>query len=333
MTKKKAIITGVQGYVPDYILTNQELETMVNTSDDWIVSRTGIKERRILKEEGLGTSHMAVIAVKKLLEKTNVNPEEIELIICATVTPDFYSHPATANIISHEVGAHNAYGYDLVAACSSFINALATASQFIETGKHKKVIVAGADKMSSIVDYQDRKTCVLFGDGAGAVLLEASEDENEGVQDYILKTDGVGIPMLQIKAGGSRKPTSYDSIEAREHYMYQEGSSVYKYAVNSMANVSIEILEKNNLHVNDVNWLVPHQANKRIIKSTVDSLKLPEEKVMYNIHKYGNTTNASMPLCLWEYEPLLKKGDNIILTAFGAGFTWGSIYIKWAYNS
>ena len=330
MKKIRAVIKGVSGYVPDYVLTNQELEKTVNTSNEWIKTRTGIEERRILKEEGLGTSHMAIIAVKDLLKKTNVKPSEIELMICATVTPDFYSHPATANIICHSVGAKNAFGYDLQAACSSFINALVTAAQFIETGRHKKIIVVGADKMSSIVDYEDRKTCVLFGDGAGAVLLEASEND-EGIQDYILKADGVGVPHLHIKAGGSRKPSSYKTVMSKEHFMYQEGAVTFKFAVTNMANVSIEILKKNNLNSSDIDWLVPHQANKRIIDSTVSKLGISDDIVMYNIHKYGNTTNASIPLCLSEYEHLLKKGDNLILVAFGAGFTWGSVYLKWAY--
>ena len=331
MKKIRAAITGVHGYVPDYVLTNSELATIVDTSDEWITARTGIKERRILKEEGLGTSHMGILAVNGLLEKTNVNPNEIELLICATVTPDYVSHPATANIICHAVGANKAFGYDLQAACSSFINALVTAAQFIESGRHKKIIVVGADKMSSIADYQDRKTCILFGDGAGAVLLEGTK-EKEGLIDYILKTDGTGVPFLHIPAGGSRKPTSYETVKAREHYMYQEGSVAFKFAVTHMAGVSVEILEKNDLKESEISWLVPHQANKRIIDATVNKLGISSNKVMYNIHKYGNTTNASMPLCLWEYEPFLKRGDNLIFAAFGAGFTWGSIYLKWAYD-
>ncbi|WP_299760797.1 beta-ketoacyl-ACP synthase III [uncultured Pontibacter sp.] len=331
MSKITAAITGVSGYVPDYVLTNQELETMVETNDEWITSRTGIKERRILKGEGMGTSHIAVPAVKDLLEKTNTKPEEVDLLICATTTPDMV-FPATANLITAEVGAVNAFGYDLQAACSGFLFALATASKFVESGQYKKVIVVGADKMSSIVDYTDRATCIIFGDGGGAVMLEPNT-EGLGIQDSILKSDGSGAPFLHMKAGGSRKPATIETVEAREHYAFQEGQQVFKFAVKGMADVSAEIMERNQLTGDDVAWLVPHQANKRIIEATANRMGLSNEKVMLNIHKYGNTTSGTIPLCLWEYESQLKKGDNIVLAAFGGGFTWGAIYLKWAYDS
>lgn len=327
---------GVGGYVPDYILTNDELSTMVETSDEWIYSRTGIKERRLLKGEGenegelLGTSYMCVKAIEELLSKTQTQPHEIDLIICATVTPD-YVFPSTANLIQEKIGAKNAWSYDLQAACSGFIYALATGAQFIETGRYKKVIVVGGDKMSSIIDYQDRKTCIIFGDGAGAVLLEPSNDEN-GIIDFILKADGSGVKYLNCKAGGSRRPASYETVKNREHYAYQDGATVFKYAVTHMADVSVEILTKNNLTGSDIDWLVPHQANKRIIDATAERMGLKPEKVMLNIEKYGNTTAATIPLCLWEYEKKLKKGDKIIMSAFGGGFTWGAIYLKWAYD-
>lgn len=331
MSKITAAITGVSGYVPDYVLTNQELETMVETNDEWITSRTGIKERRILKGEGMGTSHIAVPAVKDLLKKTNTKPEEVDLLICATTTPDMV-FPATANLITAEVGAVNAFGYDLQAACSGFLFALATASKFVESGQYKKVIVVGADKMSSIVDYTDRATCIIFGDGGGAVMLEPNT-EGLGIQDSILKSDGSGAPFLHMKAGGSRKPATIETVEAREHYAFQEGQQVFKFAVKGMADVSAEIMERNQLTGDDVAWLVPHQANKRIIEATANRMGLSNEKVMLNIHKYGNTTSGTIPLCLWEYESQLKKGDNIVLAAFGGGFTWGAIYLKWAYDS
>jgi len=331
MGKINAAITGVQGYVPDYILTNKELETLVDTNDEWIVSRTGVKERRILKEEGKGSSELGTQAIKGLLAKTNTSAEEIDLIICATATPDMV-FPSTACIIANNVGAKNAFAYDLMAACSGFLFALSTASKFIETGTYKKVIVVGADKMSSIVDYTDRATCIIFGDGAGAVLLEPTED-GLGIQDAILKSDGAGMEFLHMKAGGSKRPASHATIDAKEHFIFQDGQPVFKAAVKSMADVSEEIMERNNLSADDVAWLVPHQANKRIIDATARRMGVGSEKVMLNIEKYGNTTNGTIPLCLWEWESQLNKGDNIILAAFGGGFTWGSIFIKWAYDS
>ena len=331
MRRITAAITGVQGYVPDYILTNKELETLVDTNDEWITSRTGVKERRILKEEGQGSSNLGAKAIKGLLSKTNTNAEDIDLIICATATPDMI-FPATACIIADKVGAKNAFAYDLMAACSGFLFALSTASKFIETGTYKKVIVVGADKMSSIVDYTDRSTCIIFGDGAGAVLLEANND-GLGIQESILKSDGSGREFLHMKAGGSAKPASYKTIDAREHFVFQDGQPVFKAAVKNMADVSEEIMKRNNLSADDVAWLVPHQANKRIIDATARRMGVGDEKVMLNIQKYGNTTNGTVPLCLWEWENQLKKGDNIILAAFGGGFTWGSIYLKWAYDS
>lgn len=330
MKKTRAVITGVQGWVPDYILTNRELETMVDTNDEWIVTRTGIKERRILKGEDKGTSLIGINAVKGLLKKTNTNPEDIDLIICATVTPDM-PFPATANIIADGVGAINSYSFDISAACSGFLYALTIGSQFIETGMHKKVIIIGADKMSSIIDYQDRATCIIFGDGGGAVLLEPTT-EDVGVIDSLLHSDGSGAPYLHMKAGGSRKPATMETIAAREHYAFQEGASVFKFAVTNMAEVSAEIMERNNLTAEDVSWLVPHQANKRIIDATANRMGIGPDKVMLNIEKYGNTTAGTLPLCLWDYESRLKKGDNIILAAFGGGFTWGSIYLKWGYD-
>ena len=331
MGKINAAITGIQGYVPDYILTNKELESLVDTNDEWIVSRTGVKERRILKEEGKGSSELGTKAIKGLLAKTNTSAEEIDLIICATATPDMV-FPSTACIIANNVGAKNAFAYDLMAACSGFLFALSTASKFIETGTYKKVIVVGADKMSSIVDYTERATCIIFGDGAGAVLLEPNKD-GLGIQDAILKSDGAGIEFLHMKAGGSAKPASHDTIDAKEHFIFQDGQPVFKAAVKSMADVSAEIMERNNLSADDVAWLVPHQANKRIIDATARRMGVGNEKVMLNIEKYGNTTNGTIPLCLWEWESKLNKGDNIILAAFGGGFTWGSIFIKWAYDS
>lgn len=327
-TKTRAAIKGVHAYVPDYILTNQELEKIVDTTDEWITSRTGIKERRILKGEGLGTSYMATKAVKGLLEKTNTDPLDIDVIICATTTPDLV-FPATANIVANEVGAKKSFSYDVQAACSGFLYSLITASQFIETGKYKKIIVIGADKMSSIIDYTDRSTCIIFGDGAGAVLLEASEEY--GIIDSVLQSDGAGHLYLHQKAGGSRRPPSHETIDAREHYVYQEGAVVYKHAVLHMAEAVEQVMQQNQLDGNNLNWLVPHQANKRIIEAVASKMQLPAEKVMMNIHKYGNTTNGTLPLCLFDYESQLKKGDNLILTAFGGGFTWGAAYLKWAY--
>ncbi len=331
MAKLKAAITGVNGYVPDYVLTNQELETMVDTNDEWITSRTGIKERRILKGEGLGTSVMATEAVKGLLDKTNTNPEDVDLIICATITPDM-PFPSTANIVSANVGATNAFSYDIGAACSGFIYGLTTGSKFIESGMYKKVIVIGGDKMSSIIDYTDRATCIIFGDGAGAVLLEAAEEE-EGIIDSIHKSDGNGVNFLRMKAGGSRYPATHETVDAREHYVFQDGATVFKFAVTNMADVAAQIMERNNLTADEVDWLVPHQANKRIIDATANRMGVTDDKVMMNIEKYGNTTAGTLPLLLWDYEKQLKKGDNLVLAAFGGGFTWGSIFVKWAYNS
>ena len=331
MGKITAAITGVQGYVPNYILTNKELESLVDTTDEWIISRTGIKERRILKGRGKGSSDMGAEAVNKLLVKINSTAEEIDLIICATATPDMI-FPSTACVIADKIGATNCFAYDLMAACSGFLYALSTASKFIETGTYKKVVVVGADKMSSIVDYQDRATCIIFGDGAGAVMLEPS-DEGLGIQDAILESDGSGREFLHMKAGGSVRPASYETIDAREHYIFQDGQSVFRAAVKNMADVSAEIMERNNLTADDIAWLVPHQANKRIIDATARRMGVGDEKVMLNIEKYGNTTNGTIPLCLWEWEDQLNKGDNIILAAFGGGFTWGSIYLKWAYDS
>ena len=329
--KIKSSISGVFGYVPDYVLTNKELEKFVNTTDKWIVTRTGIKERRILKGNLQGTSVIGTKSVKGLLEKTNTDAKEIDLIICATVTPDM-AFPSTANLISHEVGATNSYSFDISAACSGFLYALATASQFIEAGTHKKVIVIGADKMSSIVNYEDRKNCVLFGDGGGAVLLEPSIDDT-GIQDFILKSDGSGGSMLCLKAGGSKKPASIETVNNKEHFIYQEGSSIFKLAVTKMADVSEEIMLNNKLTSNKIAYLIPHQANKRIIDATANRMGIGPEKVLLNIEKYGNTTAGTIPLCFWDFEKLFKKGDNLILTSFGGGFTWGSIYLKWSYNS
>lgn len=330
MSKIRAAITGVHGYVPDYILTNKELEGMVETSDEWIVSRTGIKERRILKGENRGTSVIGVESVKGLLAKTNTNPAEIDLILCATVTPDM-PFPATANIIADQVGAVNSFGYDLSAACSGFLYGLATGASFIESGMYKKVIVIGADKMSAIIDYTDRATCIIFGDGGGAVLLEPST-EDVGVMDSILKSDGSGAPFLHMKAGGSLKPATVETVQNREHFAYQEGATVFKFAVTKMADVAAEVMERNHLTGDDVRFLVPHQANKRIIDATAKRMGISDEKVMLNIERYGNTTAGTLPLCLWDYESQLKKGDNLILAAFGGGFTWGATWIKWAYD-
>ena len=329
MTQIRAAIKGVAGYVPDYILTNAELEKIVDTNDEWILTRTGIRERRILKGDGLGASDVGAKAVEELLRKTCTSPDEVDMLICATVTPDM-QFPATANIISDKVGIKNAFGYDLNAGCSGFLFALVTASKFVESGSHKKVIVVGAEKMSSIVDYQDRATCIIFGDGAGAVLLEPAED-GLGILDSKMQVDGSGRQFLHQKAGGSVKPASHATVDAREHYIFQDGQTVFKMAVSKMADVSEEIMHRNGLKSEDVTWLVPHQANMRIIEATARRMKLPKEQVMINIENYGNTTAATLPLCLWEWEPRLKKGDNIILSAFGAGFTWGSVYLKWAY--
>ncbi len=330
MSLVKAAITGVHGYVPPDILTNQDLEKMVDTNDEWIRTRTGVETRHILRGEGLGTSDMAVEAVRGLLTKKGLTPADIDLLICATVTPD-HLFPATANIICDKIGAKNAWGFDINAACSGFIYTLVTASQFIETGKYKRVVVVGADKMSSIVDYTDRSTCILFGDGAGAVLLEPNSD-GYGVLDSILRSDGQGRHYLYQKAGGSVMPASAESVENRLHFVYQEGQPVFKAAVTGMADVSAEIMEKNNLGPDDVAWLVPHQANLRIIDATARRMGVGQDKIMINIQRYGNTTAATIPLCLWDWEKELHKGDNLILSAFGGGFTWGSIYVKWAFD-
>lgn len=331
MSKIIAAITAVNGYVPDYVLTNKELETMIDTTDEWITSRTGIKERRILKGEGKGASIMAVEAVKGLCEKRGISPKEIDLLICCTVTAD-HIFPATANIITDKIGATNAFGFDLNAACSGFIYGLVTGSKFVESGTHKKVVVVGVDKMSALMNYEDRTTCIIFGDGGGAVLLEPNE-EGYGVRDSILKSDGSGFQFLNQKAGGSAYPPTLETVANKEHHVFQDGQPVFKFAVTNMADVSAEIMEKNNLSADDVSWLVPHQANKRIIDATARRMGLSDEKVMLNIQKYGNTTSGTIPLCLWEWENQLKKGDNIILSAFGGGFTWGAIWVKWAYNS
>lgn len=327
MNKINAAITGVFGYVPPYILTNKELEGMVDTNEEWIVSRTGIQERRILKGEDMGTSVMGIEAVKGLLEKTGTRPEDVDLLICATVTPDM-PFPATANIIASAVGAINAFSYDINAACSGFLYGLVTGSKFIESGSHKKVIVVGGDKMSSIIDYTDRSTCIIFGDGAGAVLLEPNT-EGLGVIDSILLSDGAGAEYLHQKAGGSRRPASHETVDARQHFVYQEGQAVYKFAVTNMADVSARIMEQNGLVADDIAWLVPHQANKRIIDATANRMGIGPEKVMLNIHKFGNTTAGTLPLCLWDYEDQLNKGDLLVLSAFGGGFTWGAVLVRW----
>lgn len=326
--KITAAITAVGHFLPEYILTNAELETIVDTKDEWIRDRTGISERRILKGNK-GVSFMAEKAVLELCERRGISPMEIDLLIVATVTPD-YTFPATANIVADRIGAKKAWGFDIEAACSGFLYALVSASKFIETGAHKKVVVVGADKMSSIIDYQDRNTCIIFGDGAGAVLLEPNT-EGLGIQDSVLHSDGSGCQYLHMKAGGSLNETSVRSALRQEHYVHQEGKTVFKFAVTQMADVGVEIMEKNNLKAEDIAWLVPHQANKRIIDATSNRMGLPDEKVMVNIHKYGNTTSGTLPICLYEWEKKMKKGDNIILAAFGGGFTWGAVYIKWAY--
>jgi 3-oxoacyl-[acyl-carrier-protein] synthase III len=327
----RAAITGVSGYVPKDILSNKDLETMVDTNDEWIVSRTGIKTRHILKGEGLGTSDMAAPAVLELLRKTGTKPEEVGALICATVTPD-HLFPATANIICDKVGIKDALSFDLGAACSGFLFALVTGAQYIETGMFKKVIVVGADKMSSIVDYTDRSTCVIFGDGAGAVMLEPTNDDT-GILDSILRSDGSGRDFLHQKGGGSVNPATEQTVKDKMHYIFQEGKTVFKFAVTKMADVSAEIMDKNNLTADDVAWLVPHQANLRIIDATARRMGVNDSKVMVNIDRYGNTTSATIPLCLMEWESRLNKGDNIVLAAFGGGFTWGSILIKWSYDS
>lgn len=332
MDKKiTAAITSVGAYVPDYVLTNKELETMVDTTDEWIKTRTGVEERRILKGENKGVSEMAIPAVLELCKKRGIDPVEIDCLICCTVTPDM-TFPATANIICYNVGAVNAFGFDLSAACSGFLFGVTTGASFIESGRYKKVVVVGTDKMSGIVDYTDRTTCVLFGDAAGAILLEP-DTEGYGVLDSLLKSDGSGCDYLHMKAGGSRKPASIETVMAKEHYIFQEGPQVFKFAVKGMADNSFDLLQRNNLTGDDIAWLVPHQANKRIIDATANRMGLSTDKVMINIQRYGNTTSATIPLCLWEWEKQLKKGDLIVLAAFGGGFTWGATLVKWAYNS
>ncbi|SEP72757.1 beta-ketoacyl-ACP synthase III [Flavobacterium urocaniciphilum] len=330
MNKITAAITAIGSYVPDFVLSNQVLETLVDTNDEWITSRTGIKERRLLKEEGQGTSFMAIKAAQNLLEKANLNPKEIDLIIMATATPDM-PVASTGVYVATQIGATNAFAYDLQAACSSFLFGMSTASAYIQSGKYKKVLLIGADKMSSIIDYTDRATCIIFGDGAGAVLFEPNTD-GLGLQDEILKSDGIGREFLKIDAGGSILPASEETVKNKQHFVFQDGKTVFKYAVSGMADVSEKIMERNNLTHDDVNWLVAHQANKRIIDATANRMGVEESKVLINIHRYGNTTSATLPLLLCDFEDQLKKGDNLIFAAFGGGFTWGAIYLKWAYN-
>ncbi|EAR13762.1 3-oxoacyl-(acyl carrier protein) synthase [Polaribacter irgensii 23-P] len=331
MTKITAAISAVGKYVPEYVLTNKELESYVETNDEWITSRTGIKERRILKGEGLGTSYMAIKASEDLFKKGNIDPKEIDLVIVATATPDL-PIASTAAYVASEIGAINAFGYDLQAACSSFLYGMSTAAAYIASGMYKKVLLIGADKMSSIIDYSDRATCIIFGDGAGAALFEPNH-EGLGLQDEYLRSDGVGRDFLRIEAGGSLMPTTKETVAGKKHYVYQEGKTVFKYAVSNMADVAGRMLSRNNLTEPDIQWLVAHQANKRIIEATAKRVGVSPEKVMMNIHRYGNTTSATLPLLLADYETQLKKGDNLIFAAFGGGFTWGAAYLKWAYNS
>jgi 3-oxoacyl-[acyl-carrier-protein] synthase-3 len=331
MEKINAVITGVGGYVPSYVLNNTEISKMVDTDDEWIMTRVGIKERRILNEEGLGSSYMARKAAKQLIQKTGTNPEDVDILIIATSTPD-YVFPSTASILCDKLGLKNAFAFDMQAACSGFIYAIETAASFIRSGRYKKIIAVGVEKMSGVTDYGDRTTCPLFGDGAGAVLVEATTDEY-GIIDSYLRTDGKGLPFLHLKAGGSVCPPSYFTIDNRMHYIYQEGRTVFKYAVSSMPDACMEIIERNGLSKEDIAWVIPHQANKRIIDAVASRLDIPMEKVMVNIERYGNTSAATLPLCLWDFEEKLKKGDNIIFTAFGAGFTWGAVYVKWGYDT
>lgn len=332
MTNLRAVITGVHAWLPEYRLTNDELSTMVDTSDEWIMQRIGIKERRILKEKGKATSDMGAEAVKGLLKKTGTSPKDIDLILVATITPDM-SFPSTANLIAHKAGLTNAWGFDLSAACSGFLFGLETANRFITSGAYKKVILVGADMMSSITDYTDRTTCPLFGDAGTAVLIEPSEDKEVGIMDHILETDGSGGKHLYLKAGGSLHPASHETVDKKWHYVFQEGQAVFKVAVSKMADVSVELMKRNNLDTSSNLWLVPHQANMRIIEAVARRMGLAKKKVMINIEKYGNTTAATIPLCLWEWESQLKKGDDLILAAFGGGFTWGAVYLKWGYGN
>ena len=331
MSKITAAITAVGGYVPDYVLSNEILETMVDTNDEWITARTGIKERRILKDKDKGTSFLAIQAAKNLLKKNNTDPNEIDMIVMATATPDM-PVAVTGSYVATQIGAENAFSYDLMAACSSFLFGMSVAAKYIESGRYKKVLLIGADKMSSIIDYKDRTTCIIFGDGAGAALFEPNY-EGFGVQDELLRTDGSGRESLKIDAGGSLLPASAKTVENNQHVVFQDGKTVFKFAVTRMADVSEKILERNQLTGDDIQWLVPHQANNRIIDATSNRMKLVEEKVMKNIHKYGNTTSATLPLCLWDYEKKLKKGDKLVFAAFGGGFTWGAMYLTWAYDS
>jgi 3-oxoacyl-[acyl-carrier-protein] synthase-3 len=330
MTKIRAAITGIGGYIPDYVLTNDELSNMVDTTDEWIMQRIGIKERRILREPGKATSDLGARAVQDLLDRSNTDPEEIEVLITATITPDMF-FPNASNLIAHKTGLKNAWTFDMAAACSGFLFALETASNFVESGKYKKVVVVGADKMSSIVDYTDRTTCPLFGDAAACVMVEPGKDEN-GVIDRMLHVDGSGGPHLHMKAGGSLRPASHDTVDNKEHFVFQEGQTVFKFAVSNMADISVDMMKKHDIEPDDLAWLVPHQANMRIIEAVARRMGITREQVMINIHRYGNTTAATIPLCLWEWEDKLKKGDKIILSAFGGGFTWGAIYVKWAYD-
>ena len=330
MEKINAVITGVGGYVPDYVLTNDELSRMVDTTDEWIMTRIGVKERRILNEEGLGTSYMARKAAKQLVQKTGVNPDDIDAVIVCTTTPD-YHFPSTASILCDKLGLKNAFAFDLQAACCGFLYGLEVAASLVVSGRHKKVILVGADKMSSMVDYTERATCPIFGDGAAAVLLEPTTEE-VGIMDSILRTDGKGLPFLHMKAGGSVCTPSYFTVDHKMHYIYQEGRTVFKYAVSNMSEITATIAEKNGLTKENINWVVPHQANMRIIDAVASRLEVPMEKVMVNIQRYGNTSAGTLPLCLWDYEKQLRKGDNLIFTAFGAGFTYGAVYVKWGYD-
>ena len=330
MEKINAVITGVGGYVPDYILTNEEISKMVDTTDEWIMGRIGIKERRILHEEGLGTSFMARKAVKQLMQRTKSNPDDIDLVIVATTTPD-YHFPSTASILCDKLGLKNAFAFDLQAACSGFLFLMETAANFIRSGRYKKIIIVGADKMSSMVDYTERATCPIFGDGAAAFMVEPTT-EDLGIMDAILRTDGKGLPFLHMKAGGSVCPPSYFTVDNKMHYIHQEGRTVFKYAVSNMSDITATIAEKNGLNKDNIDWVIPHQANLRIIDAVASRLEVPLEKVMINIQRYGNTSGATLPLCLWDYEKQLKKGDNLIFTAFGAGFTYGAVYVKWGYD-
>ena len=330
MEKINAVITGVGGYVPDYVLTNDELSRMVDTTDEWIMTRIGVKERRILNEEGLGTSYMARKAAKQLMQKTGVNPDEIDAVIVCTTTPD-YHFPSTASILCDKLGLKNAFAFDFQAACCGFLYGMEVAASLVASGRHKKVILVGADKMSSMVDYTDRATCPIFGDGAAAVMLEPTT-EDYGIMDSILRTDGKGLPFLHMKAGGSVCTPSYFTVDHKMHYIYQEGRTVFKYAVSNMSEITATIAEKNGLTKENINWVIPHQANMRIIDAVASRLEVPMEKVMVNIQRYGNTSAGTLPLCLWDYEKQLRKGDNLIFTAFGAGFTYGAVYVKWGYD-